>query len=84
VSAQYSDLCFRNLQLRRKHIVVTARARTFVEKVKESSVRGDVGQLLRNIRACDRDGKRGERKALFDFVRDIVHSLTLTNKDGQS
>jgi hypothetical protein len=82
-SAQYRDLCFRNLQLRRKHIAVTARARTLVEKVEESSVRGDVGQLLRDIRACDRDGKWGERKALFDFVRDIVHLVALTNKDGQ-
>jgi hypothetical protein len=43
------------------------------------SARGEIKQLIDYILRCERAGKFEERKAVFDFVSDMLRSLALTD-----
>ena len=79
IAAQRREFAYQNMQLRRKLVALAARARTLAEKLGEMSARGETKQLIDYILRCERAGKFVERKAVFDFVFDMLRSLALTD-----
>jgi hypothetical protein len=77
------DQCWAIWQLKRKLVSARARARTLREKLVEKLERSDVSGMIADIISCERSGKWEERKVTFHFLRDMIHSLALTDEEGQ-
>jgi hypothetical protein len=69
-------------QLRRKLVAAAARMRSLSERVQENARRGDINALVADIDKCERQGKWEQRHVLFDFLRDIIHSVALTDSES--
>jgi hypothetical protein len=61
--------------LRQNYLRKAARVRSLLERLEEQRVRGDTKALVDDIIAIERAGKFKQRQTLFNFLRDLVHSL---------
>jgi hypothetical protein len=55
--------------------------RSLSERIEEYTCRGDTGALIADLISCERAGACEQRQVLFNFMRDMVHAVTLTDSE---
>jgi hypothetical protein len=67
--------------LKRAHLAACARVRSLSERLEEYTSRGDTGALIADLISCERAGAWEQRQVLFNFMRDMVHAVMLTDSE---
>ena len=67
--------------LRQNYLRKAARVRKLMERLDETTVRGDTKALISDIISIEKAGKFKQRATLFHFLKDLVHSLKLRDED---
>lgn len=79
---QCSSLRRRHFWVCAKLVAARAKVRTWRDRAREGALRGDLKKVVDDLTAAFDAGKFTEKRALWNFLKDIVHSVHIGNDDG--